>query len=82
VSVKCAKSVPLSQDDDAVTETAADDWAGAKKRQADEADYLAAVASGIGEYQIANACYRLAAILRQHAEGGLRQHGEGEWFHD
>ena len=48
----------------------ADDWvAAAKKQQAHEADQLAAVASGIGEYQIANACYRLAAILRQHAQG-------------
>jgi hypothetical protein len=56
-----------------MTETAgADDgdWvAAAKKRQAHEADQLAAVASGIGEYGIANACYRLAAILRQHAQG-------------
>ena len=46
------------------------DWvAAAKKKQAREADHLAAIASGIGEYGIANACYRLAAILRQHAQG-------------
>ena len=52
----------------AATDT--DDWVvNAKKRQADEADHMAAVASGIGEYKIANACYRLAAILRQHAKG-------------
>jgi hypothetical protein len=40
-----------------------------KRRQACAADDLAAVASGVGEYGIANACYRLAAILRQHAQG-------------
>lgn len=50
--------------------TGTGDWvAAAKKRQAREADTMAAVASGIGEYGIANACYRLAAILRQHAQG-------------
>ena len=57
---------------DAMTETGAgdEDWvATVKKRQAHEADHLAAIASGIGEYGIANACYRLAAILRQHAQG-------------
>jgi hypothetical protein len=42
-------------------------WAKIKRRQADDADNLAAVASGIGEYAIANACYRLAAILRREA---------------
>ena len=48
----------------------APDWVtAAKKRQAHDADRMAAVASGIGEYGIANACYRLAAILRQHADG-------------
>jgi len=53
-----------------MTETASGDWVtDAKKQQADEADHMAAVASGIGEYGIANACYRLAAILRQHAKG-------------
>jgi hypothetical protein len=53
-----------------VTETAASDWVpAAKRRQAHEADSMAAIASGIGEYGIANACYRLAAILRQHAAG-------------
>lgn len=52
------------------TGTGAGDWvAAAKKRQAEDADRMAAVASGIGEYGIANACYRLAAILRQHARG-------------
>ena len=51
-------------------ESASDDWvAAAKKKQAHQADDLAAIASGIGEYGIANACYRLAAILRQHAQG-------------
>ena len=52
---------------------AGDDWRaampGVKRRQAHAADDLAAVASGIGEYGIANACYRLAGILRQHAAG-------------
>jgi hypothetical protein len=43
-------------------------WAKIKRRQADDADSLAAVASGIGEYGIANACYRLAGILRRQAE--------------
>jgi hypothetical protein len=43
-------------------------WTEVKKQQAADADYLAAVASGIGEYGIANACYRLAAILRQSVE--------------
>ena len=60
-------------EDGPVTETSpapAADWvAAAKKQQAHEADHLAAVASGIGEYGIANACYRLAFILRQHAAG-------------
>jgi hypothetical protein len=46
------------------------DWvAVAKRRQADAADALAGIASGIGEYGIANSCYRLASILRQHAGG-------------
>jgi hypothetical protein len=49
------------------------DWRAAmpkrKRQQAREADQMAAVASGIGEYGIANACYRLAGILRQHAQG-------------
>lgn len=55
------------------TEPAGNDWQaampGVKRRQAQNADYLAAIASGIGEYGIANACYRLAFILRQHAAG-------------
>jgi hypothetical protein len=42
-------------------------WAKIKRQQAGEADRLAAVASGIGEYGIANACYRLAGILRRQA---------------
>lgn len=51
-------------------ESTSGDWVtAAKKKQAHQADDLAAVASGIGEYGIANACYRLAAILRQHARG-------------
>ena len=53
-------------------------WAGIKKQQADDADTLAAVASGIGEYGIANACYRLAAILRQHAQGDYSSMTEGK----
>jgi hypothetical protein len=53
-----------------MTETEARDWvAAAKKQQASDADCLAAIASGIGEYGIANACYRLATILREHARG-------------
>jgi hypothetical protein len=44
-------------------------WAKIKRRQARDADHLAAVASGIGEHGIANACYRLAGILRGQAEG-------------
>ena len=52
-----------------MTETASDWVPPAKRRQAREADSMAAIASGIGEYGIANACYRLAAILRQHAAG-------------
>jgi hypothetical protein len=43
-------------------------WAKIKRRQARDADGLAAVASGIGEHGIANACYRLAGILRRQAE--------------
>ena len=46
-------------------------WAKIKRSQARDADRLAAVASGIGEYGIANACYRLAGILRRHAEAEL-----------
>jgi hypothetical protein len=42
-------------------------WTEVKRRQAHDADSLAAVASGIGEYGVANACYKLAAILRQQA---------------
>jgi hypothetical protein len=45
------------------------DWPGVKKRQAQKTDQVAAIAAGIGEYGIANACYRLAGILRQHATG-------------
>ena len=62
---------------DTMTETKADDWAAVKKQQAHDADALAAVASGIGEYGIANACYRLAAILRQHASGDYSSMTEG-----
>ena len=43
-------------------------WAKIKRQQADEADHIAAIASGIGEYGISNACYTLASILRQQAE--------------
>lgn len=43
-------------------------WAKVKRRQAHEADRVAAIASGIGEYGIANACYRLVGILRRQAE--------------
>lgn len=43
-------------------------WAKIKRRQADDADGLAAVASGIGEYEIANSCYRLAGLLRRQAQ--------------
>ena len=43
-------------------------WAKIKRRQAGEADRVAATASGIGEHGIANACYRLAGILRRQAE--------------
>lgn len=43
-------------------------WSRVKKNQANEADKVAAIASGIGEYTIANANYRLAAILRKQAE--------------
>jgi hypothetical protein len=42
-------------------------WAAIKRKQAREADALAAVAAGIGEYGIANACYRLAGILMRQA---------------
>jgi hypothetical protein len=42
-------------------------WAKIKRNQANDADQLAACASGIGEYGIANACYRLAGILRKQA---------------
>lgn len=42
-------------------------WAKIKKSQANDADRLAAVASGIGEYGLSNACYRLADILRGEA---------------
>jgi hypothetical protein len=42
-------------------------WAKIKRGQANDADRLAAVASGIGEYGISNACYRLAGLLRQQA---------------
>jgi hypothetical protein len=42
-------------------------WAKIKRGQARDADGLAAVASGIGEYGIANACYRLAGLLRSQA---------------
>ena|ERR1700691_2157017 len=42
-------------------------WAEIKRQQARDADRFAAVASGIGEHGIANACYRLAGILRQQA---------------
>jgi hypothetical protein len=42
-------------------------WAKIKRQQAREADALAAVAAGIGEYGIANSCYRLAAILMRQA---------------
>lgn len=54
----------------ALGEAMAGDWvSAAKKKQAHEADHLAGIASGIGEYGVANACYRLAAILRRHAHG-------------
>lgn len=43
-------------------------WAKIKRQQAKDADSLAAVASGIGEYGISNSCYRLAGILRRQAE--------------
>lgn len=43
------------------------DWAKVKRGQANEADQVAAYASGIGEYGIANACYRLAGLLRRQA---------------
>lgn len=52
-------------------------WADVKRRQADEADKVAAVAAGIGEYEIANACYRLAGILREQAAENDRQAREG-----
>lgn len=42
-------------------------WAKIKRGQANDADRLAAVASGIGEYGIANTIYRLAGILRREA---------------
>jgi hypothetical protein len=42
-------------------------WAKIKRQQARDADGLAAVASGVGEYGIANACYRLAGLLRRQA---------------
>jgi hypothetical protein len=42
-------------------------YAKVKRKQAHEADHLAAVASGIGQYGIANACYGLAGILRAEA---------------
>lgn len=43
-------------------------WSDIKRRQANEADTLAAVASGIGEYGVANACYKLAGRLRREAQ--------------
>lgn len=43
------------------------DWARVKRRQAKDADLVAAYASGIGEHGISNACYRLAGILRRQA---------------
>lgn len=43
-------------------------WARVKRNQAKEADRVAACASGIGEYGIANANYKLAGILRQQAQ--------------
>lgn len=42
-------------------------WAKIKRNQANDADSLAAVASGIGEYGITNACYRRAGILKEQA---------------
>ena len=42
-------------------------WARVKRMQALDAEQVAAVASGIGEYAIANACYKLAGILRKQA---------------
>ena len=49
-------------------ETDGTGWAKIKRQQAREADRFAAVASGIGEHGIANACYRLSGILRRQAE--------------
>jgi len=60
---------------------AGNDWRaampGVKRRQACAADDLAAIASGVGEYGVANACYRLAGILRQHAAGNYSSMTEG-----
>jgi hypothetical protein len=56
-------------------------WARVKRLQALDAEQLAAVASGIGEYGIANACYRLAEILRQQAvveKEAVEQRATGE----
>jgi hypothetical protein len=43
------------------------DWARVKRQQAHEFDSCANVASGIGEYGAANACWRVAGILRAQA---------------
>lgn len=53
-------------------------WATIKRRQADDADRLAAVASGIGEYGIANACYRLAGILRRQSDEIKAEEGRAD----
>lgn len=42
-------------------------WAAVKRRQAHEFDSCGNVASGIGEHGAANACWRVAAILRHEA---------------
>lgn len=51
-------------------------WAKVKRDQAFQADYIASVASGIGEYAIANACYRLSAILARQARE-IEEEGDG-----
>lgn len=48
-------------------------WASRKRKQASQAEQLAAVASGIGEYGISNANYRLEGILRKQAADIMAQ---------
>lgn len=54
-------------------------WAKVKRSQAHDADSLANIASGIGEYGIANIIWRLAEILRAEArEIELRKRSSDE----